>query len=111
MRTTHRSDYRLFSAYFLVFCLLAWPTSATAQSEWIDSPMYHDPDLPLSTVEYILPEATWRLWLKALERPEADFRCKAADAIALAHRRGFEGLKATIPSPIITRSADFLKRD
>jgi HEAT repeat protein len=36
------------------------------------------------------------LWLRALERPEADLRCKAAEAIALAHQRGMEGLETTV---------------
>lgn len=98
---------RLFPAILLTACLMMWAGPVSAQGEWIDSPMYRDPDLPSPPpAVYVLPEATWRLWLKALERPEADFRCKAADAIALAHRRGFEGLKATIPNLIAASKRD-----
>ena len=90
---------RPFLTCLLTVCLLMWAGPVAAQSEWIDSPMYRDPDLPfLPPVVYVLPEATWRLWQKALERPEVDLRCKAADAIALAHRLGFKGLEATIPN-------------
>jgi HEAT repeat protein len=35
-------------------------------------------------------------WLRAIERPEADMRCKAAGAVVLAHRRGTKGLESTI---------------
>src|SRR6266481_5057720 len=62
----------------------------------IDSPMYKSPDLPMPRVVMVFPEEAIGLWLKALERPEADMRCKAADAIALAQRRGVKGLAATI---------------
>src|SRR2546429_9795939 len=60
------------------------------------SPMYRAPDLPLPRVVALLPEGAKSLWLRALERPEAEVRCKAADAIALAQRRGMKGLETTI---------------
>ncbi len=64
--------------------------------EVIDSPMYKNPDLPVARVVTIFPEGAKNLWLRALERPEADLRCKAADALALGNRRGMKGLETTI---------------
>ena len=84
------------------FCLLvSFPPfllgAARADENFIDSPMYKSPALPAAPrVVTIFPEKALDLWLKALERPEADLKCKAADAIALAHRRGVKGLQRTI---------------
>jgi HEAT repeat protein len=66
--------------------------------EIIDSPMYKSPDLPRPPVEWVFPEGAKELWLKALERPEAELKCKAADAIARAYARGVKGFESFIPS-------------
>jgi HEAT repeat protein len=66
--------------------------------EIIDSPMYKSPDLPSPPVEWVFPEGAKELWLKALERPEAELKCKAADAIARAHAKGVKGFESFIPS-------------
>src|SRR5947209_8628966 len=71
------------------------PSSFLLSSE-IDSPMYKSPDLPAPRVVVVFPEEAIGMWLKALERPEADMRCKAADAIALAQRRGVKRLAVTV---------------
>src|SRR5262245_12120148 len=61
----------------------------------IDSPMYTTPPLPGPRVILVFPEEARQMWLKALERPEAEMRCRAAEAIAQAKRRGFKGLEST----------------
>lgn len=71
-------------------CLSAGPAS-----ELIDSPMYRNPDLPAPPVEIVIPEGAKEQWLRALERPEVDYRSRAADAIARAHRLGVEGMDTT----------------
>lgn len=88
-------------ASWLLLCLLVassvFPTPC-AQADFdpaIDSPMYHIPDVPMAPVIAVYPEGLKELWLRALERPEADIRSKAADAIALAHQRGMKGLETT----------------
>jgi HEAT repeat protein len=59
--------------------------------------MYKAPELPAAPrIVTIFPEQAIGLWVKALERPEADLKCRAADAIALAHRRNIKGLEVTI---------------
>jgi HEAT repeat protein len=58
--------------------------------------MYQLPDVPGIRVVEVFPEKAIPLWLKALERPEVDLQCRAADTIALAHRRGVAGLEATV---------------
>ncbi len=74
--------------------------SSSDTIDLIDSPMYKLPALPMPQVVFVLPEGTKELWLRALERPEADLRRQAAEAIALAQRRGFKGFESTIP-PLI----------
>jgi len=74
-------------------CLLL---AAGPYDKAIDVPMYRLPDLPVPRVEFIFPKGAKALWLRALERPEADLRCKAAHAIALAHRDGVKGFETTI---------------
>lgn len=86
---------------WLSACLLAslsarLPVCRGDFDEVIDSPMYKDPHLPTPTVVFVVPEKTRNLWIKALGRPEADMQRMAADAIALAHRRGIKGLETTI---------------
>jgi HEAT repeat protein len=64
--------------------------------EIIDSPMYKSPDLAAPRREIVFPEEARALWLKALQRPEADMKCKAAESITRAKLRGVQGLEATI---------------
>src|SRR5262249_17494097 len=77
-------------------CLLVCPSRARAFDEVLDSPMYKDPDLPSDRVEWGFPEGAKALWLRALERSEAEMRCQAAEAIIRAHDRGVQGLDVTI---------------
>jgi HEAT repeat protein len=83
-----------------VGALLAVVGPAAAFDEVIDSPMYHNPELPVPPTEAVFPEGITELWLKALKRPEADMKCKAADAVALAHRRGMKGLESAV-APLV----------
>jgi HEAT repeat protein len=62
----------------------------------IDSPMYHIPDVPMPPLVKVFPEGLKELWLRALERPEADMKCKTADAIGQAYQSGMKGLETTI---------------
>src|SRR5262245_55029534 len=81
-------------------CLLAFLSTGVAASayEGFDSPMYRDPELPVPRVESSFPDKAKDLWLRALERPEVEMRCRAAQTIAEAHRRGMKGLETTIPA-------------
>jgi HEAT repeat protein len=76
--------------------LLALAGPLWAFDPLIDSPMYKLPDLPSPPAVLVFPEEARSLWLRALERPEADMKCKAADTIALARRRGIKGLETTV---------------
>jgi HEAT repeat protein len=83
-------------SYFLLF-LLGWAGPARAYDEIIDSPMWKTPDVPTAPIALIFPDkAAVALWLRALEQPEADLKCQAADVIALGRRRGMKGLEITI---------------
>jgi HEAT repeat protein len=81
---------------------LGWLLLATAvqAEDVVDSPMYRDPDLPKPRIVKLFPDRCIPLWLQALERPEADFRSKAALTIAEAREAGMAGLEVTIPSLI-----------
>ncbi len=81
--------------------LLALVGPLSAYDPIIDSPMYKLPELPAQPVEVVFPDGAIALWLKALQRADADTKCKAADAIALAQRRGVKGLDATV-APLVT---------
>ncbi len=99
MRLGQSAVCNLQSPIWLAVCtglLLALASPVGASDDVIDSPMYKAPDLPVPRVLMVFPEEAKGLWLRALERPEADLRCKAAHAIALAHRRGLKGLETTI---------------
>src|SRR5207247_1101142 len=69
---------------------------ASAAENPIDSPMYHDPELPMPKVVPAHLDKVKPLWLKALARPEADVKRQAAQAIAVAHREGMKGLDAMV---------------
>jgi HEAT repeat protein len=62
--------------------------------------MYASPQLPVPPVEVVFPEEELALWLKALGRPEVDLKCRAAEAIARACRRGRKGLDVTV-APLV----------
>ena len=69
-----------------VCCLVLLASPCLAYDEVIDSPMYADPALPAPDVVLTVPERAKELWLRALERPEAEMRYRAAAAIARARR-------------------------
>ena len=63
---------------------------------FIDSPMYRRPELPVPSFSTTFPQETIKLWLKALDRPDADMRCQAANTFTVAHKRGMKGLEVAI---------------
>src|SRR5690348_3912408 len=75
-------------------------TEGVVFDEVIDSPMYKLPDVPVPPEVKVFPEGARELWLRALQRPEADMKCKAAEAITDAHRRGIKGFEKSIPALI-----------
>src|SRR5690349_13844585 len=97
MQTNSRRSLTILLLGWILFSPCHLVTLSPCQAHEIDSPMYHDPDLPPPPIEYFFPEKTQALWLKALQQPQADLRCKAADAIARARERGVKGLEVFIP--------------
>ncbi len=80
----------------LLVCLSPCLLVCRADFDAIDSPMYRNPDLPGPKEVWVFPEGAKALWLKALERPEAEMKYRAAEAIARAHRQGVKGMEATV---------------
>jgi HEAT repeat protein len=76
--------------------LLCLTPGLVGADDVIDSPMYQNPALYSPRIERVLVDSK-DLWLKALERPEAEMCCRAADAIARGHRVGLKGLETTVP--------------
>src|SRR5262245_46092166 len=68
----------------LVLCCLVLPFGLARAEDVVDSPMYRDPDLPMPRVVKSFSDRFPALWVQALDRPEADFRCQAALTIAEA---------------------------
>src|SRR5579884_594426 len=93
MPATWRPAARLALALGGVLVLAA---VAGAFEPVIDAPMYADPALPVGREIKVFPEKAKDLWARALDRPEVDLRCRAADAVARAHRRGVRGLETTV---------------
>jgi HEAT repeat protein len=58
--------------------------------------MYRNPDLPGPKEVSVFPEGAKELWLKALQRPEAEMKYRAAGAIARAHRQGVQGMETAV---------------
>jgi len=84
----------------IVVLALAFPPSVLLSSarsqDATDSLMYRDPELPGPRLVEKLPARLPGLWLEALDRPEADIKCQAAQAIALAAERGLIGINTPI---------------
>src|SRR5437763_16962824 len=83
-----------------VTALLGILSPACALHERIDSPMYRLPDLSGPAVIVDFPAGLNEIWLRALARPEAEMRLKAAASIALARDRGVKELDACV-EPLI----------
>jgi HEAT repeat protein len=89
---THRRNLTMTAIFAAALAL-----PAAAFDDVIDSPMYKLPEVVQVRVVRMLPPGTKELWLRCLDRPDLELRCKAAEAIALAHRRGLADLKDTAP--------------
>src|SRR5262245_13575441 len=74
----------------------SFPREIPAFDKVIDSPMYKAPDTPGPRTVFLFPEKAKDLWVKVLERPDMEMRCRAAEAIVRAHGRGVKGLETTI---------------
>ncbi len=74
------------------------PLTATVQAEdgFLDSPMYHDPDLPRAKIARVFPDNIMAAWLAALRRSEVDYQYRAALTIILAHKDGLHGTEAAV---------------
>src|SRR5262245_54211890 len=81
---------------FAPLLLGSFPEEIPAFDKVIDSPMYKAPDTPGPRTDFVFPEKAKDLWVKVLERPDAEMRCRAAEAIVRAHGRGVKGLETTI---------------
>jgi HEAT repeat protein len=67
-----------------------------------DSIMFHDPEFTRASVVKTFPKGLTKLWLTALDRPEADLQSQAAVAIAAAHDRGMPELAVTAAALVRT---------
>ncbi len=84
----------------LITCAFALLISTARADEPIDLVMLRNPDLPTPKPLRLYHERLIELWLLALDRPEVDMRCQAAQEIAWAHTRGQPGL-ARMVAPLV----------
>jgi HEAT repeat protein len=77
---------------------LVFAAPAGAVDPVIDALRYTNPDVPMPRRVKVFPDGLLPLWLKALERPEADLQRSAATAIVRAQARGMSGLETAVPS-------------
>src|SRR5437764_3993599 len=83
-------------ALLLTVVLSPIVSASAAADDVIDSPMYRTPEIPVARVIKTFPDGLLKLWLEALDRPEADFKINASLAMAAAHPHGLKGLSAAI---------------
>jgi HEAT repeat protein len=89
-------SYRFSAFVFLcVLCDSVVDRSCAAEPV-VDLQMNRDPELTLDRAVKTFPKALLELWLEALDRPDADTRCKAAATIARAKERGMTGFEPAI---------------
>jgi HEAT repeat protein len=59
--------------------------------------MYERPKLELARVRMDFPPGLKELWLRALERPDAELQRAVIDTLAIAHRKGLQGAAEAKP--------------
>ena len=89
---------RLIAIATVVVCLVLG-SRAQAQDRFADYPLkiYLDPLMPEYQLQNVFVDGLKELWMKALERPDAELRRLLVDTIAIAHRRGVEGMDEIRP--------------
>lgn len=65
--------------------------------ERYDLAMFARPSLPQTKFETAFTGGLKELWLKALQRPDAEVQRLTIDTLAIAHRRGLEGMNDAKP--------------
>ena len=95
-------------ASIIVVGFMAAPCPAAppipAPDDPIDSVMYKNPEMPALRVVNTFPSGLLNVWVEALARPEAEYKCQAALAITSARKLGMTGLEAAIVP--LTRELD-----
>ena len=71
---------------------------AIAVEPVVDLPMNRDPEIGIARVVRTLPKGAIKLWLAALERPDADTAQQGGGDHRTAQERGMPGLKIAIPA-------------
>ena len=88
----------------LAVAVLTLLASGVRAADPIDSDLDRDPELPAARLVKTFPENLAALWVQALDRPDAETKAAAAQAIALAHRTGLTGLEVAVAP--LTRELD-----
>ncbi len=102
---THSRGLSAFHRFILLVSLIVTGcyvaphrTGAAELFSEYDLSMYTRPSLRFGTSEEaIFPTGLKELWLKALDRPDAELQRMVIDTLSIAHQRGVEGLVDTVP--------------
>ncbi|KAA5541855.1 HEAT repeat domain-containing protein [Roseiconus nitratireducens] len=73
------------------------PVAGQSILDEYELPMFDRPELPFSKIQSVFQPGLKELWLRALQRPDAQLQRTVIDTIAMAHRKGLPGLEETIP--------------
>jgi HEAT repeat protein len=71
-------------------------SAANAQDPAIDSAMDNDPVVPVARSTMRPDPELVRLWIEMLDRPEVEFRARAALTVVQANERGMKGLSVAV---------------
>ncbi|WP_182870134.1 HEAT repeat domain-containing protein [Stieleria mannarensis] len=64
----------------------------------VDDVMGTDPTFPYRETQLVISNDAIPLWIEALGKPNAQLQRVTADTIAIAHRRGMDGIDAALPA-------------
>ncbi|QEF97965.1 hypothetical protein Mal15_20110 [Stieleria maiorica] len=88
-------------AAFALIGVFSGSTSAAEPASSIldvDDVMGTDPTFPFRETQLIISNDAIPLWLNALAKPNAQLQRVTVDTIAIAHRRGMDGIDAALPA-------------
>ncbi len=93
---------RVIVCLCIVATVVACPKSSPAANPFLeyDLPIYESPDVQ-STLDYKDFQAgLLELWMKALQRPDAELKRMVIDSMIIAHQKGLKGVDAIKPDMV-----------
>jgi HEAT repeat protein len=96
MSTQATWQFRVLASVVGLAVLASAASGRSPSQTYLDFAMFGDPSIVLPPVEYRFSEGVLKLWLAALESPEADLKQEAQRTLAWAQPRGLSGIEAAV---------------